>query len=463
MENNLNPCKNPSKYDDLIKLRKAKLEKMRKERQILINEKIQRDTKDNLDEILLKNQITGKVKQINDKEIDKIENEIRKLSENLNGNQKQELKPETSDKSLSKNKTLNLQFSSLQITEFPPIVKPKYSKHTQTEHSRLYKRNDTSLNRNYDEDDSEYQDEVSPLKLKYTFSSILPPGLLSPGLPNITDIEPALTPTNNKCPWNYIKDTNNHTLANNCENMLDSEDFHKSLKRVSLTMEKILSRNKNICVDYINGLNGDMYLDNNALLKLNHIFHNENLTQNRCITSIDWSPHCAGQIATSYYKNLDSPSSPEDVILWNQNFNPQTPEHVFHSHSSVMSLSFTKFNENLIIGATYSGQIVLWDKRVNSSIALRSTKMNYKAHTQPIHCLRVIDDNSSHNLISISSDGKLCLWNLDMLAVPLDVMQLELKISETIKKPIGVTCMDFPANGVNNLVFGSEDGCAYTV
>lgn len=127
-----------------------------------------------------------------------------------------------------------------------------------------------------------------------------------------------------------------------------------------------------------------------------------------------------------------------------------------------MSICFTKFNVNYIIGATYSGQIVLWDKRVKSSIPVRCTKLNYKGHTQPIYCLRVIGDDSSHNLISISSDGKLCSWNLDMLGFPLDVLQLQLKVSEDVKKPITVTCMDFPANGANNLILGGEDGCAYT-
>lgn len=150
------------------------------------------------------------------------------------------------------------------------------------------------------------------------------------------------------------------------------------------------------------------------------------------------------------------------MIIWNRNFNDETPEHVLHCHSSVMSVCFSKFNPNLIIGATYSGQIVLWDYRLKTSIPIQCTKLNYTAHTQPIYCLRVIGDDSSHNIISISSDGKLCSWNLDMLAFPLDVMQLQLDVSEKIKKPIAVNCMDFSSDGTNSLVLGGEEGYVYS-
>ncbi|KAL4707628.1 hypothetical protein ACJJTC_014733, partial [Scirpophaga incertulas] len=37
---------------------------------------------------------------------------------------------------------------------------------------------------------------------------------------------------------------------------------------------------------------------------------------------------------------------------------------VFHCQSPVMSATFAKFHPNLILGGTYSGQIVLWDNRV---------------------------------------------------------------------------------------------------
>lgn len=149
-------------------------------------------------------------------------------------------------------------------------------------------------------------------------------------------------------------------------------------------------------------------------------------------------------------------------MVWNSKFKTETPEFVFHCHSAVMSSCFAKFNPNLILGGTYSGQIVLWDNRVRKPIPIKCTKLNPKAHTQPIHCLKIVGTESSHNIISISSDGKLCSWSLDMLSQPLDIIQLQLDVSEKQKKPISVTCMDFPENGVNSLILGGEDGFAYS-
>lgn len=69
MDKTNNPNKSSHKYEDLIKLRKAKLEKMRKERELLQYEKLKRASQmapDNLEEIRLKNEISEKAKQIDD-------------------------------------------------------------------------------------------------------------------------------------------------------------------------------------------------------------------------------------------------------------------------------------------------------------------------------------------------------------------------------------------------------------
>ncbi|XP_037810346.1 cytoplasmic dynein 1 intermediate chain-like [Lucilia sericata] len=470
MENNSNSTKYTGKYDNQIKLRKAKLEKMRKERQILQYDKLMREmsVQENLEENRLKKETREKAKEINNLEIDKIQEEINKLTKSPNSEQLEELKVKTIEEKISlSDKLLKLKCCNLPITEIPPVEIATYSKETQTNISRLYRHNDLSLKNVYEDHDREYQDDVSPLKLMCKFSSNLPPGILSPGLPKVMDMPPALTPIDKENPWNYLKEKSKKIMVEKAEEIVLSEDFQNSLKRVSLAMEKVISTNKNIYVDYIGGTKNDWDYENNSKgpISLNQNFYDKSITDKRCITCIDWSSHNTDQIAASYYKNEpDTPTNAEgDVIIWNRNFKPETAEHVFHCHSSVMSICFTKFNPNLIIGATYSGQIVLWDNRVKTSIPVQCTKLNSKAHNQPIYCLRVIDnDDSSHNIISISSDGKMCSWSLDMLGLPLDVMQLQLDVSEKVKKSIAVNCMDFPLNGINNMVMGAEDGCVYS-
>lgn len=70
----------------------------------------------------------------------------------------------------------------------------------------------------------------------------------------------------------------------------------------------------------------------------------------------------------------------------------------------------------------------------------------------------MVGTQNAHNLISVSTDGKLCSWSLDMLSQPQESLELQAKQS----KPVAVTCLAFPNGDVNNFVVGSEDGTVYS-
>lgn len=70
----------------------------------------------------------------------------------------------------------------------------------------------------------------------------------------------------------------------------------------------------------------------------------------------------------------------------------------------------------------------------------------------------MVGTQNAHNVISISSDGKLCSWSLDMLSQPQDTLELQQRQS----KSIAVTSMGFEHNDINNFVVGSEDGYMYS-
>lgn len=72
--------------------------------------------------------------------------------------------------------------------------------------------------------------------------------------------------------------------------------------------------------------------------------------------------------------------------------------------------------------------------------------------------MKVVGTQNAHNLISVSTDGRLCSWNLDMLSQPQEILELQHKQA----KPIAVTCFAFPHNDVNNFVVGSEEGAVYS-
>ncbi|KAK2096300.1 hypothetical protein P7K49_025334 [Saguinus oedipus] len=143
----------------------------------------------------------------------------------------------------------------------------------------------------------------------------------------------------------------------------------------------------------------------------------------------------------------------------NDPFTPTIPSTIPSLHmSSVMSVCFARFHPNLVVGGTYSGQIVLWDNRSHRRTPVQRTPLSAAAHTHPVYCVNVVGTQNAHNLITVSTDGKMCSWSLDMLSTPQESMELVYNKS----KPVAVTGMAFPTGDVNNFVVGSEEGTVYT-
>ncbi|XP_017141014.1 cytoplasmic dynein 1 intermediate chain isoform X14 [Drosophila miranda] len=362
-----------------------------------------------------------------------------------------------------KKQPLNLSVYNVQATNIPPKETLVYTKQTQTTSSGGHERDDEyNLNPGLEwEDEFTGDDEESSLPhLDNGFSSKLPPGFLTHGLPTVKDVAPAITPLEIKKEHEIKKEVNE--LSEEQKQMIIlSEDFQRFVVRAGRVIERALSENVDIYMDYIGGGDSEESNDerSHARLSLNRVFYDERWSKNRCITSMDWSTHFPELVVASYHNNEESPNEPDGVVMvWNTKFKKRTPEDVFHCQSAVMSTCFAKFNPNLILGGTYSGQIVLWDNRVQKRTPIQRTPLSAAAHTHPVYCLQMVGTQNAHNVISISSDGKLCSWSLDMLSQPQDTLELQQRQS----KAIAITSMAFPANEINSLVMGSEDGYVYS-
>ncbi|XP_022225378.2 cytoplasmic dynein 1 intermediate chain isoform X7 [Drosophila obscura] len=389
-----------------------------------------------------------------------------------------------------KQQPLNLSVYNVQATNIPPKETLVYTKQTQTTSTGGHERDVLSCHSSplsgymedwwrprkahatdyYDEynlnpglewEDEFTDDEESSLPhLDNGFSSKLPPGFLTHGLPTVKDVAPAITPLEIKKEHEIKKEVNE--LSEEQKQMIIlSEDFQRFVVRAGRVIERALSENVDIYMDYIGGGDSEETSDerSHARLSLNRVFYDERWSKNRCITSMDWSTHFPELVVASYHNNEESPNEPDGVVMvWNTKFKKSTPEDVFHCQSAVMSTCFAKFNPNLILGGTYSGQIVLWDNRVQKRTPIQRTPLSAAAHTHPVYCLQMVGTQNAHNVISISSDGKLCSWSLDMLSQPQDTLELQQRQS----KAIAITSMAFPANEINSLVMGSEDGYVYS-
>ncbi|XP_052899844.1 cytoplasmic dynein 1 intermediate chain isoform X6 [Anopheles moucheti] len=349
-------------------------------------------------------------------------------------------------------KPVNLCLVSVQATNIPPKETVVYSKQTQTNSSGGHER-DAHATDYYGDDE-----ESSLTHIDHGFHSKLPPGILPHGLPTVKEVAPAITPQEQK--KEDLKEVK-ELSAEQKQMIILSEDFQRFILRAGKVMERALSETVDIYTDYIGDGEADDMNDekSHARLSLNRTFYCDRWSKNRCVTSFDWSTHYPELMVASYHSNEETPNEPDGVVVvWNTKFKKQTPEEVFHCQSAVMSTCFAKFHPNLILGGTYSGQIVLWDNRVQKRTPIHRTPLSANAHTQPVYCLSMVGTQNAHNVISISSDGKLCSWSLDMLSQPQDVLELQHRQS----KAISVTCMAFPHNEVNNFVLGGEDGYVYS-
>uniref|UniRef100_A0AAY4AV89 Uncharacterized protein n=1 Tax=Denticeps clupeoides TaxID=299321 RepID=A0AAY4AV89_9TELE len=191
-----------------------------------------------------------------------------------------------------------------------------------------------------------------------------------------------------------------------------SEDFVIFFDRSIRVVERALAEDSDIFFDYsgrdMEDREGDMQAGSN--LSFNRLFYDEHWSKHRVVTCLDWSPQYSELLVASYNSNEDAPHEPDGVVLvWNMKFKKTTPEYVFHCQ-------------------------------------------------HPVYCVNVVGTQNANNLITVSTDGKMCSWSLDMLSQPMDSMELVYNKS----KPVAVTCMAFPAGDVNNFVVGSEEGTVYT-
>lgn len=131
-------------------------------------------------------------------------------------------------------------------------------------------------------------------------------------------------------------------------------------------------------------------------------------------------------LLTSHTKNPSAPHDPAGLIMvWNTHMHSR-PEYIFHSTSDILTAKFSPFHPNLIIGGSYSGQVLLFDTRSRGPHPVQKTPLTGMStgHTHPVYSLNVVGTQNAHSVVSASTDGVVCAWSIDVLGQPQEYLEL---------------------------------------
>ncbi|KAI9227445.1 MAG: WD40-repeat-containing domain protein [Piptocephalis tieghemiana] len=243
------------------------------------------------------------------------------------------------------------------------------------------------------------------------------------------------------------------------EAVIRSDHFIEFVDQSARLIERALNEEYDFLTDYTLLQEEDADMDSGSQVKLVADFYDERLCRNRSVMDISWSQKHPELCVAAYNKNPMALDETDGLVLvWNTHLR-ERPEFTFHSPSDVLTAQFSPFHPNLIIGGTYAGQILLWDTRARALPVLK-TPLSSVGHTHPIYAMDVVGTQNAHNLISASTDGLVCSWQLDMLAQPQETLEL-LHQSHPRTDEVAVMSMGFPDNETTTFWVGTEEGCIY--
>jgi dynein intermediate chain len=200
-----------------------------------------------------------------------------------------------------------------------------------------------------------------------------------------------------------------------------------------------------------------------VFIKRNRVFEDD-LTRSRCILDVAWSPKHTELVAAAYSRSKDDVNSTGLVIVWNMRM-PQRPEYVLKASTDITSVSFSPFHPHFIVGSTRIGQVLVWDLRQPVASQGQPTLVSpctCVGHSHAVSGLKIVGTPNANSIISTSTDGTLCAWQMDMLAQPLETLELTFH-AVSLTDELAITCLAFAETDTSVLWVGTEEGGIYQV
>lgn len=179
------------------------------------------------------------------------------------------------------------------------------------------------------------------------------------------------------------------------------------------------------------------------------------------INHLAWSPLIQDVFLTVYSEPVET-NVYDKLLIWNVNFKHR-PEFELYSTSKIQTAIFSPFNTEIIVAGLESGRVCIYDLRAKKEPVAKSGISN-EAHKAQITGLQFIGTNNSSSLVSISEEGRLCIWATNKLEAPkkVDLLYQEKKDNvEEYQFASEPLCISSIPGDISSVFVGSSDGKIY--
>ena len=208
------------------------------------------------------------------------------------------------------------------------------------------------------------------------------------------------------------------------EKIMNKAQFKRFVRKGSDIIDQELSDTESLYDDLIQ--RNDVGVDGEKTM-VNFTFNlMDESIKGYSVTNLVWCKTNADLVLVIYSTNDITEKFPSKLLVWSLK-NKLKPLHVMNSEKKITRALFHPRNENLVFAATYSGNLLQFTCGSESpKLKNFNAGENGEFHATPIFILEFYFKDNSEYLISISDDGKLCIWNINFLYEPVVNRILEL-------------------------------------
>lgn len=195
------------------------------------------------------------------------------------------------------------------------------------------------------------------------------------------------------------------------------------------------------------------------------------------VTGLSWNS--TGSVIAASYGRFDHEhwcTHKSALCTWNidrRSIDPNKPDASIDLSSCLMCITFHPKLPSVIAGGTFNGEIQVWDTGREDETVIATSGMGSDSHREPVtKVLWSLDPSSKaskYQILSISGDGKVLVWQMSPGSRDLKLVSGFLLQTDSVPRSIrlskargdtemGVTSMSFSHEDRNLFVLGSEAG-----